>query len=301
MASDKDTSGQFNFVTSPFDAIRHMDGEREFWRARELSKILGYNRWENFENVIAKAKIACKYNGRDVDDHFREVTKMIKTAKGATRTIRDVELTRYACYILVQNADASKPIVAHAMDYFAVQTRRQELADADTFAQLSEDEKRLIYRAQLSLYNRKLAQTAHNAGVVTSDEHAEFQNAGYKGLYGGLTENDIHALKKLEPGDEISNWMGSEELADNIFRAAQTDAVMKRNKVQGIERANRTHFEVGHKVREFIIHELGGTPPEELPTPDKSIRQLEQEEQFRLKHKDQLNLFEPPSEETVRD
>ena len=133
---------------------------------------------------------------------------------------------------------------------------------------------------------RKLAQTAHNAGVVTSDEHAEFQNAGYRGLYGGLTE------------DEISNWMGSEELADNISRAAQTNAAMKRNKVQGKERANRTHFEVRHKVREFIIHELEGTPPEELPTPEKSIRQLEQEEQFRLKHKDQLNLFEPTPEET---
>jgi DNA-damage-inducible protein D len=145
---------------------------------------------------------------------------------------------------------------------------------------------------------RKLAQTAHNAGVVTSDEHAEFQNAGYRGLYGGLTEDDIHALKQLEPEEEISNWMGSEELADNIFRAAQTDAAMKRNKVQGKERANRTHFEVGHKVRAFIIHELEGTPPEELPTPEKSIRQLEQEEQFRLKHKDQLNLFEPRSEET---
>ena len=235
----------------------------------------------NFENVIAKAKIACKYNGRDVDDQFREVTKLIRAAKGAKRPIRDVELTRYGCYMLVLSSDSSKPIVSYAKEYFAEQTRRQELADVDSFAQLSEDEKRLIYRAQLGMYNRKLAQTAHNAGVVTSDEHAEFQNAGNRGLYGGLTEDDIHALKKLELGDEISNWMGSEELADNIFRAAQTDAAMKRNKVQGKESANRTHFEVGHKVREFIIHDLGGTPPEELPTPEKSIRQLEQEEQFR--------------------
>lgn len=147
MASDQDKEQQLNFTTSPFDAIRHMEGKREFWRARELSKILGYNRWENFENVIAKAKIACKYNGRDVNDHFREVTKISRIgSRGGRREIRDVELTRYACYILVQNADASKPIVAHAMDYFAVQTRRQELADADTFALLSEDEKRLIYR-----------------------------------------------------------------------------------------------------------------------------------------------------------
>lgn len=297
MAGDKDTSEQLNFVTSPFDAIRHMDGEREFWRARELSKILGYNRWENFENVIARAKIACKYNGRNVEHEFRETTKFIQHGKGVRRPIRDVELTRYGCYMLVLSSDSSKPIVSHAKEYFAEQTRRQELADADTFAQLSEDEKRLIYRAQLSLYNRKLAQTAHNAGVVTSDEHAEFQNAGYRGLYGGLTEDDIHALKQLEPGEEISNWMGSEELADNIFRAAQTDAAMKRHKVQGKERANRTHFEVGHKVREFIMHELGGTPPEELPTPEKSIRQLEQEEQFRLEHKGQLNFFEPLPEE----
>jgi DNA-damage-inducible protein D len=135
------------------------------------------------------------------------------------------------------------------------------MADADSFAQLSEDEKRLIYHAQLGMYNRKLAQTAHNAGVITSDEHAEFQNAGYKGLYGGLTEDDIHVLKKLELGDEISNWMGSEELADNIFRAAQTDSAMKRNKVQGKEKANKTHFEVGNKVREFIIHDLGERHP----------------------------------------
>lgn len=296
----KEKEQQPNIITSPFDAIRHMDGEREFWRAREIAKVLGYNRWENFENVIAKAKIACKFNGRDVDDHFREVTKMIRVGKGARRSTRDVELSRYACYILVQNADSSKPIVAHAMDYFTIQTRRQELADVDTFAQLSEDEKRLIYRAQLSLYNRKLAQTAHNAGVITSEEHAVFQNAGYRGLYGGLTEDDIHALKKLTPNEEISNWMSSEEIADNIFRAAQTDAAMKRDKVQGKERANTTHFTVARKVRDFIINELGGTPPEALPTPKKSIKQLEQEEQFRLQHKGQLSLFEP-SNETERE
>ena len=144
--------------------------------------------------MIAKAKIACKFNGREVDDHFREVTKLIKAAKGAKRHIRDVELTRYGCYRLVLGSDSSKPIVSHAKEYFAEQTRRQELADADTFAQLSEDEKRLIYRTQLSMYNRKLAQNAHNAGVVSSDEHAEFQNAGYRGLYGGLRELIIHEL-----------------------------------------------------------------------------------------------------------
>jgi len=282
--------------TSPFDAIRHTDGEREFWLARELSKILGYDRWENFENVIAKAKIACKFNGHDVDDQFREVTKLIGAGKGAKRSIRDVQLTRYACYIMVQSADSSKPIVAHAKDYFAVQTRRQELANADPFARLSEDEKRLIYRAQLALYNRKLAQTAHNAGVKTSQEHAEFTNWGYKGLYGGLTENDIHALKQLAPEEEISNWMVSEELADNIFRAAQTDAAIQRDQITGRENAYNTHFTVSRKVRDFIINELGGTPPEQLPVPEKSIQQLQREEQKRIERKLQPPLFDDSEE-----
>jgi DNA-damage-inducible protein D len=284
---------QPNFVTSPFDAIRQVEGEREFWRARDLHKLLGYDRWENFEKVIAKAKVACKYNGRDVDTNFHETTKTRRVgSKGGKTPIRDVELTRYACYMVVLSADSSKPMVGHAKDYFAEQTRRQELADAELFAQLSEDEKRLIYRAQLSLYNRKLAQTAHEAGVVTRSDHADFANAGYKGLYGGFTEDDIHALKKLAPGEEISNWMDSEELGANIFRATQTDAAMKREKVKGKERANATHFTVGRKVREFIINELGGTPPEKLPTPKKSIKQLQSEEEKRLKQGPQLSLFE---------
>jgi len=300
MNNDKDKKQHTNLVTSPFDAIRQMDGVREYWQARELSKILGYNRWENFENVIAKAKIACNYNGRDVDLNFREVTKISKVgSRGGKRPIRDVELSRYGCYMLVLSSDSAKPIVSHAKDYFAEQTRRQELTDADAFAELSEDEKRLVYRAQLGLYNRKLAQTAHQAGVVTTDDHAKFADMGYKGLYGGFTENDLHALKQLSPGEELSNWMSTEELADNIFRASQTDAALKREQVSGKERANATHFTVSRKVREFIINELGGTPPEALPTPEKSIRQLEQEEQFRLKHKGQPSLFDLPPEDTL--
>lgn len=294
--ADDQSPQQPPFVSSPFDALRHEEGGREFWLARELSKVLGYNKWQNFEQVIAKAKTACKFNGRDVENDFTETSKVISQGKGITRRIRDVELSRYACYLIVLSGDSSKPIIAHAKSYFAVQTRRQELADADAFAQLSEDEKRLIYRAQLGLYNRKLAQTAHNAGVVTADDHAVFQNAGYRGLYGGLTEDDIHALKKLALGEEISNWMNSEELADNIFRAAQTDASLKREKVRGKEKANTTHFNVGRKVREFIINELGGTAPEALPTPSKSIKQLEHEEQQRLKHQGQLSLFDLPPE-----
>jgi DNA-damage-inducible protein D len=289
---------QSNFVSSPFDAIRHVDGDREFWKARELAKLLGYRGWDNFEKVIAKAKIACEFNGHPVEREFHETTKRRKVgARGGTAAIRDVELTRYACYMIVLSSDSAKPIVGLAKEYFAEQTRRQELTDVQTFAQLSEDEKRLIYRAQLALYNRRLAQTAHEAGVQTTQEHADFTNAGYRGLYGGLTENDIHALKQLAPHEEISDWMASEELADNIFRAAQTDAAIKRENVRGKERANTTHFTVGRKVREFIINELGGTPPEQLPTPEKSIKQLEQEEQFRLQHKDQPSLFDLPSEE----
>ncbi len=284
---------QMNVVSSPFDAIRHMDGEREFWRARELARLLGYSHWANFERVIAKAKVACEYNSHVVAEEFRETTKQRKVgSKGGQTTIRDIELSRYACYMIVLSSDSAKPIVGLAKDYFAQQTRRQELADTDTFAQLSEDEKRLIYRAQLSLYNRKFAQTAHEAGVRTTQEHADFANAGYGGLYGGLIEDDIHALKHLAPGEEISDWMISEELADNIFRAAQTDAAMKRGNVKGKERANATHFTVGRKVREFIINELGGTPPEKLPTPEKSLKQLEQEERFRLKQKNQPSLFD---------
>ncbi len=293
---------QPNFVSSPFDAIRHESRNCEFWKARELAKLLGYSHWDNFEKVIAKAKVACEYNGRSVEQEFHETTKQRKVGtKGGKTAIRDVELTRYACYMIVLSSDSAKPIVGLAKDYFAQQTRRQEMTDADTFAQLSEDEKRLIYRAQLSLYNRKLAQTAHEAGVRTTQEHAEFANSGYSGLYGGLIENDIHALKQLAPGEEISDWMISEELADNIFRASQTDAAMRRGNVKGKEQANVTHFTIGRKVREFIINELGGTPPEQLPTPKKSMKQLEQEEQFRLKHKDQLSLFDQLSNKSEQE
>ncbi len=287
---------QAPFVSSPFDALRHEQDGREFWLARELSRVLGYTQWRNFEPVLAKAKVACKYNGGDVENDFAEVRKVISQGKGVTRQIRDVKLSRYACYLCVLSADSTKPIIAHAKSYFAVQTRRQELADADAFAQLPENEKRLIYRAQLALYNRKLAESAHNAGVVTSTDHAAFADAGYRGLYGGLTENDIHALKKLVPGEEISNWMGSEELADNIFRAAQTEAKLRREQVRGKQKANQTHFEVGRKVRQ-TIQELGGTMPEDLPTPAESIQQLERKEQQRLKHQGQPSLFDLPAEE----
>ena len=283
---------QIHFVSSPFDAIRHQDGEREYWLARELAKILGYRNWQNFEKVVAKAKIACEFNGHPVSGEFYETTTKRKVgSKGGSEDIREIQLTRYACYMIVLAADSSKKIVSHAKDYFAEQTRRQELADADTFAQLSEDEKRLIYRAQLTLYNRRLAQTAHEAGVRTPAEHADFANKGYMGLYNDLTENDIHALKQLAPGEEISNWMGPEELADNIFRASQTDAALKRENIKGKERANATHFTIGRKVRDFIINELGGTPPEALPTPKKSIKQLQREEEQRAKQGPQLPLF----------
>ncbi len=281
--------------TSPFDAIRHLDGEREYWLARELHKLLGYDEWRNFEKVIAKAKVAAKYNDQDVDLNFVETNKISRVgARGGKRPIRDVELSRLACYLIAQNSDPAKHIVALAQGYFAIQTRRQELADADTFAQLSEDEKRLLYRTQLLLYNRRLHQTAHEAGVHSNLEHATFQDEGYKGLYGGLIENDIHALKELTPGEEISDWMGSEELADNIFRAAHTDTEMRQQQITGKEKAYQTHFAVGRKVREFIINELGHSAPEQLPTPKKSAKQLKTEEDYRLKHRNQPSLFDEP-------
>lgn len=300
--SEKSQRPEKQKPTSPFDAVRHVDEEnQEHWLARELYKLLGYKSWQNFEPVIAKAKLAVKFNGFEVEDHFMETHKMIPIGKGGRRPTRDVKLSRYACYLIVQGSDAAKPIVALAKGYFNIQIRRSELADADAFAELSEAEKRLIYREHLRLYNRKLAQSAHDAGVQTQQEHATFSDAGYKGLYGGLTENDIHALKKLAPEEEISDWMDSEELGANIFRATQTDAALRRNQVKGREKAYQTHFTIGRKVRDFIINELGGTPPEQIPKPEKSIDHLKAEEAYRLKHRNQPSLFDASPEEEANE
>lgn len=215
---------------------------------------------------------------------------MIKAGKGAQRPIEDYHLSRYACYLVIQNADPDKPVVALGQTYFAVQTRRQEVADELAISSLPEEQKRLIFRSELAIFNTKLAEAAQQAGVLTPSDFAIFEDHGYMGLYGGLRENNIHARKQLKPGAKISDYMGSEELGANIFRATQTDAKLRREGITGKDRANKTHYEVGQKVRQ-TIQELGGTMPENLPTPEKSIQELQRDEQKRLAAERQPSLF----------
>lgn len=258
---------------------RHNEEIGEYWSARDLSRVLGYTDYRNFVRVIRKAEMACQNSGQEVGDHFVDVTVMIEVGKGARRKVADVLLSRYACYLVIQNSDPTKEIVALGQTYFAVQTRRQE--EADQLAGLSEEQKRLYLRGQLVTHNKQLAETAYGAGVVQSGDFAVFQDHGYAGLYGGLRARDIHARKGLKRSQGILDHMGSEELAANLFRATQTDAKLRREEVQGKENANRAHYEVGRKVRQTIA-ELGGTMPEDLPTPQESIRQLQRKEQKRL-------------------
>ena len=256
---------------SPFEAIREEaeDGS-EYWSARDLAKILGYTQYNKFTNVVQKAETACVNSQQVIEDHFTHVSEMIETGKGAKRKFETVFLSRYACYLIVQNADSNKPIVALGQTYFAVQTRRQELADE--LAALPEDQLRLLRRSQMSIYNSQLAQAAQQAGVIESIDFAIFQDHGYQGLYGGLKARDIHVRKGLKKSHEILDYMGSDELAANIFRASQTKQKLEREQVKGKGKANRAHHEVGKAVRDTIKH-LGGTMPEDLPTPVESIQQ----------------------------
>jgi DNA-damage-inducible protein D len=266
-----------------FEDIKHIRGDGgEYWFARELSAELDYTEWRNFSKVLDKAKLACNNSGFDIYDHFVEVNKTIQMPKTASRRILDYELSRYACYLIVQNGDPRKEVVAHGQTYFAIQTRRQEVADY--FNQLDEDNKRLVVRGNIKQWNQMLAEAARNAGLITNDEYAVFQNAGYKGLYGGLDVEDIHERKKLRGSDRILDFMGSEELAANLFRITQTESKLKRENVQGADEANATHYTVGRKVRQ-TIKDLGGTMPEDLPTPEKSISQVEREQIVELKRK----------------
>lgn len=258
-----------------FESIRHADEERsEYWFARDLAPLLEYQDWRNFMLVVDKARAACAASGHQVVDHFGDLTKMVGIGSGAKREVADVRLSRYACYLIVQNGDPSKPVIANGQTYFAMQTRRQELADDEKFARLSEDEKRLAIRNELAQHNKYLAAAAKEAGVETSLDYAIFQDHGYKGLYGGLGNKEIHARKGLKKSQKILDHMGSTELAANLFRATQTEEKLKRDNVRGKQNANQTHFEVGKKVRQ-TIRELGGTMPEALPTPEASIKQVE--------------------------
>ena len=268
-----------------FENIRHINEYgNEYWSARELQEVLEYSQWRNLESVIEKALIACENSGNTVSDHFVDISKTIAMPKGATKQIRDIALSRYASYLIVQNADPNKKIVALGQTYFAIQTRRQELNDE--FQQLSEDGRRLTLRDELKKHNTQLADAASKAGVTTDKDYAIFQNHGYRGLYGGLGAKEIHDRKSLKKSHKILDHMGSTELAANLFRATQTEEKLRRENIKGKNEANETHFEVGTKVRQ-TIEELGGTMPENLPTPEKSIQQLEKEQAKQIPKKNQ--------------
>ena len=261
------------YTTKLFEDIKHInENGHEYWFARELQNILGYNQWRSINDLIERAKIACKESNNNIDDHFALYRKMIKLAKGATRNVIDYKLSRYACYLIVMNGNPKKEIIALAQTYFAIQTRKQELSEKE-YNELTEDEKRLYRRNQARKGNYNLNKTAVNSGVK---DLARFHNAGYKGLYNGETADDIFKRKKLRYREDILDNMGSEELADNIFRIAQTDAKLKRDNVDNEYTANSVHYEVGKEVRNSIKR-LGGTMPEDLLKPNKSLKELEKE------------------------
>ena len=253
----------------------------EYWSARKLAKALEYTKWENFSNAIKRAMIACENSGHNVFDDFPEVRKIVN-AGISKKPVVDYELTRYACYLIVQNGDPRKEVIALGQTYFAIQTYRQEVAEH--FNQLSEDNRRLVIRGDIKQWNQLLAETAHDAGVITNEEFAVFQNAGYMGLYGGLDVNDIHARKGLEIGQKILDYMGSTELIANLFRISQTEEKLRKDEVHGAKQATTVHYSVGKEVR-TAIEKIGGTMPEDLPTPEKSIQQIEKEQMERLRAK----------------
>jgi DNA-damage-inducible protein D len=283
---------QPNLTTSPFDAIRRVDEQgREYWSARDLAKLLGYSEYGKFKNVIRKAEKACEESREAVADHFVHVDEPTRTGKGAIRIWPTVRLSRYACYLVIENSDPDgRPIVAIGQTYFAVQTRRQELADEQILAGLPEDQKRLIYRREMVILNHQLAEAAKLSGVIKPEHFATFTDRGYQGLYAGETENMIHMRKGLQEDEHILDFMGSDELIANAFRASLARQRLERDKAHAREQANEIHYQAGRKVRQ-TIEEFGGTVPEQLPTPKKSIRQLEREEQKRIEQSKQPLLF----------
>ena len=266
-----------------FEDIKRVrpDGS-EYWAARELAPVLDYAKWENFYKVIKRAMIACENSGRSTLECFPEVRKTSPMPNGGVKDILDYELSRYACYLIVQNGDPRKEVIALGQTYFAIQTYRQEVADR--FNQLDEDSRRLVVRSDIKQWNQLLAETARNAGVITAEEFAIFQNAGYMGLYGGMTVDDIHRRKGLAIGQKILDYMGSTELIANLFRISQTEEKLRKDQVSTSDAATAVHYAVGNEVRE-AIRKIDGTMPEDLPTPEKSIAQLEREQMERLKQK----------------
>lgn len=268
-----------------FEQLKKVDEYgNEYWSARELAKTLEYSEYRHFLPVIARAKEACANSGQKVDNHFEDILEMVVIGSGAQRKSESVKLSRYASYLIVQNADPNKEIVAQGQTYFAVQTRIQEIRQMDQYNNLStEDERRLFLRAELAKHNTQLAAAAKDAGVIQSLDYAIFQNHGYMGLYGGLDAKGIHAKKGLKKSQQILDHMGSTELAANLFRATQAEDKLRRENIQGKHNANKAHFEVGKKVRK-TIEELGGTMPEDLPTVD-SVKKLEKQQAKQLKNR----------------
>jgi DNA-damage-inducible protein D len=262
---------------SPFERIKRTnDAGNEYWSSRDFSQILGYTDYRNFEQVIKKAKTACFNSGHRIEDHFVDITELIEIGKGGQRPVSSVYMSRYACYLIIQNADPGKEIVALGQTYFAVQTRKQEVSEQEV-----EDNRRLLLRQEMKTHNLRLAGAAREAGVVKASDYAIFQNHGYTGLYGGLTAQDIHRRKGLKKSQQILDHMDSTELAANLFRATQTEEKLRRENIKGKEKANRTHREVGAKVRQ-TIKELGGTMPEELPAAE-DIKRIETKQKKALK------------------
>ena len=267
-----------------FEDIKHINEDgQEFWYARELQHVLEYAQWRYMKETVERARLACENSGLNPDDHFAEVRKMVPIGSGAERAVEDYMLSRFACYLVVMNGDPRKEVIAVGQAYFAVKTRQHELIEK--YEELSEDQKRLAIRNEMKRHNIALADAAHDAGVIEPKDYAIFQNKGYQGLYGGLGVKEIHARKGLKKSQKILDHMGSTELAANLFRATQTEEKLRRENIQGKAAANQAHYDVGRKVRQ-TIQELGGTMPENLPTPEKSVQQIEREvERKKLKGK----------------
>ncbi len=269
-----------------FEQIKRLDeNKNEYWTARDLSKVLEYSEYRHFKPVVEKAKEACKNSGYPVADHFEDILGMVSIGSGAEREVDDVKLSRYASYLIVQNADPAKEVVALGQTYFAVQTRLQEIQQMQAYQKLkTEEEKRIFLRKEMAEHNKHLAEAAKAAGVISSIDYAVFQNHGYMGLYNGLDAKGIHRRKGLKKTENILDHMGSSELAANLFRATQTEEKLKRENIKGKQKANQTHFEVGKKVRK-TIQELGGTMPENLPVADSIKKFDKKDEAKKLKRK----------------
>lgn len=270
------------YTESIFESIKHIDENGvEYWEARELQKVLEYSQWRRFKELIIRSMNACKLSNYNTIDHFVEIGKMVPMPSGASpKTIEDYKLSRYACYLIVQNGDSKKKVIALGQTYFAIQTRKQEISEEE-FKNLSEDEKRLYTRKNIKNKNKYLFKAAQKAGV---ENFGKFNNSGYQGLYNGENASDVAKRKGITENEDILDYMGSEELGANLFRITQTEAKLKREEIKKEDDACDAHYKVGKAVRK-TIELLGGTMPEELPTPEKSIQELENEKSKKISSK----------------